>query len=264
MLAETIERPGSEPITVTEEGAWLIPPVTTESSATPRPRPTFDFGELASGNGMPENCPAANWDYSSPETQLLNNLNAYRVQNNVAPLTRSWALSKSTQWKVVHQIKNQYMAHDDPPPVNRSFGDRLADCGVDSGVYIGENLLGNCPPSACDPLVVFQNSPAHDGILLGPLWTEVGITYIAGSKIPEFKHMWAMDFSITNPKQGWSVCANVETSDGTLKVTVSDINYVVGKYYTTDVLADLDQSGLVTVTDILIASQDQYFTYCSR
>jgi len=42
---------------------------------------------------------------------------------------------------------------------------------------------------------------------------------------------------------------------------VSDILYIVGKYYTSDPAADLNSSGTVLVDDILIAV-GQYFSQC--
>lgn len=51
--------------------------------------------------------------------------------------------------------------------------------------------------------------------------------------------------------------------DGDGRVLIGDILYTVRAYMTNNALADLDSSGLVTVTDIL-RTVDQYGTYCTR
>jgi hypothetical protein len=50
--------------------------------------------------------------------------------------------------------------------------------------------------------------------------------------------------------------------NGDGRVLVADILYVVSKYFTADPLADLDDSGLVTIGDVLRAV-DQYFDTCT-
>jgi hypothetical protein len=51
--------------------------------------------------------------------------------------------------------------------------------------------------------------------------------------------------------------------DGDGRVLVGDILYAVQKFMTNDALADLDESGLVTVADILRAV-GQYASFCTR
>ena len=53
------------------------------------------------------------------------------------------------------------------------------------------------------------------------------------------------------------------TSDGSGKVTIADILYVVSRYGTSDPLADLSGDGRVTVNDILIAISE-YRVSCRR
>lgn len=207
----------------------------------------------------PQNC-LSEYSYQAEELQFIEDLNAYRASYNLPPVTRSWALSEMASWKAAHMAKAQYLAHDDPAPINRTWIQRLTACHV-GYVYAGEDMLGDCPQPACSALTIFINSPEHNAILLGEFYTEIGVSYLPTSKDLDFNHLWVVDMADT--QQGWYTCANNVTSGIVGKVAIEDINYVVTRYYTSDLTADLTEDGLVRVADIQGATA-QYFTYCLK
>ena len=65
--------------------------------------------------------------------------NAHRATLGLRALTLSDSLTKAAEWKAAHMANFKYMSHDDPaPPVDRSWDDRIEDCGYTAGM--GENI----------------------------------------------------------------------------------------------------------------------------
>ena len=81
--------------------------------------------------------PAARSDLA---TQVVGLINAHRVGLGLQPLAISPTLTAAATWKARHMAQYGYMDHDDPaPPVARTAGERIADCGY-PGAEWGENI----------------------------------------------------------------------------------------------------------------------------
>jgi hypothetical protein len=193
---------------------------------------------------------------------MLRLINEHRAANSVGPLKLSDTLNKAAAWKSEHMASLEYFAHDDTP-INRSWVQRIRDCGYSYNTWLGENLAaGN--ESAAATFQQWLNSPGHNANMLSTNFNAIGIGRAYDGDSP-YRWYWSTDFggysdgytppSPPTPTPGpaeppaSTVCADL---DGNGVVLVSDIMYVVERYMTPDLSADLDASGSVGVGDILI------------
>lgn len=81
-------------------------------------------------------------------TEVIALTNAHRATLGLSALVPSESLKDAAEWKAAHMAKYGYMSHDDPaPPVDRSWDQRIEDCGYTYGM--GENIaFGYRSPSA--------------------------------------------------------------------------------------------------------------------
>jgi uncharacterized protein YkwD len=140
-----------------------------------------------------DNCtPGANWgtlDRSSAQ-QVAVQLNQERAANGLGALAVSPTLTASAEWKSLHMGFYNYFDHPDPaPPVARSPGQRMLDCGYPSE-YTGENIAAgyNTVASVMDG---WMNSPGHRANILGTGYAVmgVGVGITAGGT-----YYWTVDF----------------------------------------------------------------------
>jgi len=211
----------------------------------------------------------------SEEQAFLTIINQYRAQNHLGALKLSSTLNQSAAWKSQDMAFNGYVAHDDTP-INRTWIQRIRDCGYGYNAWIGENIaVGNSSASAT--FEQWRGSPPHNDNMLGQYYTTIGIgrAYNANS---QYKWYWTTEFgsysdgytpadpsptptptSTTPPSEtpapppASTPCTDV-TNDG--HVNMQDILYVVNHYRTNDPIADLDGSGMVGVQDIVLVVAD--------
>jgi hypothetical protein len=87
-----------------------------------------------------------------------------------------------------------YMAHDDPaPPVARSAGQRIADCGYHGSGW-GENIAAGYP-TAASVVAAWLASPGHKANIENPSYTVTGVGAAPASGAGV---LWAQDFGITD------------------------------------------------------------------
>lgn len=105
--------------------------------------------------------------------EVLALTNAHRATLGLGPLAPSASLMDAATWKAAHMAGFEYMAHDDPaPPIDRSWDQRIRDCGYSSGA--GENIAyGYRTPQA-----VFQgwlDSAGHRQNIENPTYKVIGV-----------------------------------------------------------------------------------------
>jgi uncharacterized protein YkwD len=227
------------------------------------------------------NC-AADGTLDSEEQAFLQLINDYRQQNSLAPLSPSDTLDAAAQWKSQHMAANSYFSHDDTP-INRTWVQRIRDCGYGYSTSLGENIAAAIS-SAADAFSLWKNSPGHNANMLGANYTAIGIgrAYVEGSP---YGWYWTTDFG--GVADGYTFASTpTPTPTRTLPPTptftpapppasypcldfdrdgivyVGDIVYVVSRFSTSDTSADIDRSGTVTVVDILIVVSE-YGTPCT-
>ena len=118
------------------------------------------------------NC-TANSGIDSEELAFLTLLNDYRAERGLSRLAMTETLNKAAAWKSQHMASNGYFAHDDIG-LDRTFMDRLRDCGYDFNTWMGENIAaGN--ETAAATFAQWRESTSHISSLLNPDFNAVGI-----------------------------------------------------------------------------------------
>ena len=105
---------------------------------------------------------ASDWGTSRADfaARVVDLVNAHRAARGLGALAVSPTLTASAEWKSLHMAKYGYFGHSDPaPPVDRTFGQRVVDCGYRAG-SAGENIAyGYATPEAV--MNGWLNSPGH-------------------------------------------------------------------------------------------------------
>jgi uncharacterized protein YkwD len=128
------------------------------------------------------NCDTGTATLSTAEQSLVDQLNAYRSQNGLAPLKVSPNLSRAAAFMAEDLLEKGYWSHFEPS--GRSPFQRASDCGYPSK-DVGENLARGIS-TASGALAGFKSSGDHNEHMLRPRWVVVGIGYAGG--------YWAMEF----------------------------------------------------------------------
>lgn len=127
----------------------------------------------------------------SQERAFLGLINDYRRENGLGSLSLSDSLNRSAAWKAEHMADNDYFAHDDES-IDRTWVQRIRDCGYTANTWIGENLAaGN--QSAADAFDQWRNSAGHDANMLNENYTVIGIGR-ASNAGSTYNWYWATDF----------------------------------------------------------------------
>jgi len=131
--------------------------------------------ERAGASTLAGECtPAADWGTQRDDlaARTIALVNAYRASLGLRQLVVSPTLSASAVWKARHMARYGYMSHSDPaPPVSRSTGQRMSDCGYAAGW--GENIAYGYP-SAQAVVDAWLNSPGHRANIENPSWAAIG------------------------------------------------------------------------------------------
>jgi Cysteine-rich secretory protein family len=124
------------------------------------------------------------------EQSFLVTINAYRVQNNVAPLTESLILDNVARWMVNDMATNNYFSHTDS--LGRDPFTRMDAMGYGYNTWRGENLVA-VTDTAAYAFQYWSESPEHNANMLNPHYTVIGIArfYNAGSA---YGWYWATEF----------------------------------------------------------------------
>lgn len=160
-------------------------------------------------------------DVLEPDEQaFLTLINNYRAQNGRAPLHVSYTLSKAAQWKSTDMGINAYFAHDD---LDRTWVQRIRDCGYGYGTYLGENIAAGYG-NAQAVFDGWKNSPGHNANMLSANYTAIGIgkAIVPGSPYGTY---WSTEFG--GYDDGWSVITDVPAP--ALSPTISLDTTVSGK-----------------------------------
>ena len=127
----------------------------------------------------------------SEELEFLDLINDYRDQNGLGTLVLSDALNQAATWKSTDMATNDYFAHDDEL-INRSFVDRLRDCGYTANTWLAENIAaGN--DTAAQVFLQWRESPGHNANMLNPDLVAIGIARVF-SDSATYGWYWTTDF----------------------------------------------------------------------
>jgi len=205
-------------------------PQASSTLSAPTPKKTLGTADTVLGVGDCTTNPALD----DQEVEFLRLINNHRAANGLAALSVSYTLSKAAQWKSEDLGRNAYFAHDD---LNRTWVQRIRDCGYGFNAWLGENIAGGVS-NAQAAFDLFKNSPGHNANMLGGNYYAIGIgrAFVAGSP---FGWYWTTEFgshldswpdslapsvSIASPSAGatltGTVNVQVSTSDnfGVLRV----------------------------------------------
>jgi hypothetical protein len=127
--------------------------------------------------------PSATWpaDRADLAAQVVDLVNAHRAGLGLQPLLVSPTLAAAATWKAQHMAAYGYMDHDDPaPPVARTAGERLADCGYPLAAW-GENIAEGYQ-TAQAVVNGWLGSPGHRANIEDPAYRATGVG-VAGSPL---------------------------------------------------------------------------------
>jgi uncharacterized protein YkwD len=152
-----------------------------------------DSGPLEPARGAVGTCVAGkNWGIRRDDLaqQIVQLVNAHRVQIGQRPLRGSVALTRSARWKARHMARYLYFGHGDPaPPVTRSVPQRLAACGFERS---GSENLAYGFTTAVSVVRAWLDSPGHRRNIELPNWTYMGVG--AASSRSNGATFWVQNF----------------------------------------------------------------------
>jgi uncharacterized protein YkwD len=147
----------------------------------------------------------------SEEKAFLVLINNHRAQNGRQPLGVSYTLSLAAQWKSNDLGANAYFAHDD---LNRTWVQRIRDCGYGYNTYLGENIAaGNS--SAQATFNQWKNSPGHNANMLSANFSTIGIGRAFTSGSP-YGWYWTTEFGGVD--DGYVTIAAPSSSDDSARL----------------------------------------------
>jgi uncharacterized protein YkwD len=104
---------------------------------------------------------------TSPETSLLQTMNAVRASHGLAPLRIDFRLIRAARGHTADMLHRQYFAHG-------SIASRAQEAGARGPIY-GENLAWVTGLTARWVVDHWLASPSHRAVLLRPAFRRVGI-----------------------------------------------------------------------------------------
>lgn len=127
---------------------------------------------------------------TSLEQGVLTDINAYRIQNKLAPLRLSPLLSTAAREHSQQMADQGYFAHESGD--GSAFWKRVQRFYTSSpwrSWAVGENLLWSSPDvDAQGALQLWVNSPEHKANLLAPKWREIGVSAVHVTAAPGVFH----------------------------------------------------------------------------
>ena len=124
----------------------------------------------------------------TPESQLIDLINAERVRLGLSPLTISPVLMQVAEAHSQDMVNRNFFDHVNPDGQDPS--DRLDEAGYDWWAC-GENIGGGytTPQAMFDG---WMKSPGHKANMLDPDFTEIGLGYVTGGY---YHHYWTAVFA---------------------------------------------------------------------
>ncbi len=143
------------------------------------------------GDTLPASAPPApsSDQPGAEEADFLARINAYRAQNNLAPLAIDAGLTRTAVWMSGDMAAKSYFSHTDS--LGRDLTERLRVFGVTGNTIWGENIAGG-NASAAETFAQFVASPDHNANMLRPEFTTIGIGRAHGG--PPYTWYWTTDF----------------------------------------------------------------------
>lgn len=140
---------------------------------------------LAEERGTPEVSPIV-----QQELLLLDRINGIRAEYGLHPLVLNDQLTQAAHAHVAEAVSRHYMSHTGAD--GSSYYDRVARTGyaaakVNEAIGWGYNMDRQ--------LNWWLNSRVHRGMLLSPLYTEIGIGY-QGNPTQQWGHWWVLNFAL--------------------------------------------------------------------
>jgi uncharacterized protein YkwD len=129
---------------------------------------------------------------SGEEQALLENVNEYRIQNGLSPLTISPTLTEAARWMSQDMANGDYFSHTDS--LGRNPFQRMAISGYDCEAYntwCGENLAAGVSAGS-ETFELWRNSPGHNGNMLNPNYVVAGIA-AAFNQDSTYGWYWTLD-----------------------------------------------------------------------
>jgi uncharacterized protein YkwD len=125
----------------------------------------------------------------SEEQTFLTQINNYRAQNGLGPLTLNDKLDDVARWMANDMATHNYFSHADS--LGRDPFQRTADLGYNT--WRGENLVAGVE-GAAQAFQMWHDSPHHNENMLGSHYTVIGIAR-AYSASSSFGWYWATEFA---------------------------------------------------------------------
>jgi len=129
---------------------------------------------------------------SGEEQALLEDVNSYRIQNGLNPLTISSTLTEAARVMSQDMANVDYFSHTDS--LGRTPFQRMALSGYDCEAYntwCGENLAAGVSAGS-ETFELWRNSPNHNGNMLNPNYVVAGIA-AAFNQDSTFGWYWTLD-----------------------------------------------------------------------
>lgn len=142
-------------------------------------------------NSVPVIDPSWGTLHAELEDPTIELVNEHRASVGSQPVKKSiGCLTFSAEYKSMNMSGYMYMAHDDPAPIARSVGQRIAACGYPAYDAWGENIAyGFVSPE--DVMMAFLSDVGHKANIENPLWTTIGVGVAMASNGLLF---WTQDF----------------------------------------------------------------------
>lgn len=119
---------------------------------------------------------AAELAYDVEELAAFDGINAFRQQNGRSTLTLSTTLTRGAAWKSQAIALTGIADHDDP---DRSWLERIADCGYVASTWVGEALAPGAERGS-DAVQMLVESSLHRDILLDDQMQVIGLARVRG------------------------------------------------------------------------------------
>ena len=129
---------------------------------------------------------------SGEEQALLEDVNSYRIQNGLNPLTISSTLTEAARVMSQDMANVDYFSHTDS--LGRTPFQRMALSGYDCEAYntwCGENLAAGVSAGS-ETFELWRNSPNHNGNMLNPNYVVAGIA-AAFNQDSTYGWYWTLD-----------------------------------------------------------------------
>lgn len=134
------------------------------------------------------------------ESAIIDLVNLHRTGLGLHSMGTMFTLTNSAEWKASNEANYMYFDHDDePPPVTRTWIDRILSFGYLGGQYAAENMAETLDVRETPEQVVamWLNSDAHRQNIETPAWTVTGVG-VASNRISKAT-FWVQDFGVGTP-----------------------------------------------------------------